>query len=237
MIGKVRLCGEAGPGDHRRVRPLVSGEGAKVHRRRGFGKLLVAFRDVFCLILRRICNRSNISSKRGSDKDRGTKGQREPWRGLKTPSISRRWNFAERGILDTSRIMRGAAAIAAIFSPACCLGLLLPAAVPRGCSAVTRALPCRHGNGGPNMELSEGEDPSHDTASAASAAGSSTALSRAGEVLFEPAFRNCLAPLAAAGAILGPNLDNYHSAFGVLTYKDPIELSVAGHLLVTTDWW
>eukprot|EP00903_Cladosiphon_okamuranus_P013546 g12618.t1 len=46
-----------------------------------------------------------------------------------------------------------------------------------------------------------------------------------------------MAPMAAAGAILGPNLDNYHSAFGVLTYKDPIELSVAGHLLVTTDWW
>eukprot|EP00752_Nemacystus_decipiens_P009146 g8169.t1 len=43
--------------------------------------------------------------------------------------------------------------------------------------------------------------------------------------------------MAAAGAILGPNLDNYHSAFGVLTYRNPIEFSVAGHLLVTTDWW
>ena len=43
--------------------------------------------------------------------------------------------------------------------------------------------------------------------------------------------------MGLAGALLGPNLDNYHSAFGVLTYKNPIELSVGGHVLVTTDWW
>lgn len=88
------------------------------------------------------------------------------------------------------------------------------------------------------MKLPVGADPFRETTAAVNAVGTtSTALSRAQEVLLEPAFRNCLAAMAAAGAILGPNLDNYHSAFGVLTYKDPIELTVAGHLLVTTDWW
>lgn len=87
------------------------------------------------------------------------------------------------------------------------------------------------------MKLPAGGGPSRETAAAAHAVGASTTLSRTREVLLEPAFRNCLAPMAAAGAILGPNLDNYHSAFGVLTYKNPIEISVAGHLLVTTDWW
>lgn len=43
--------------------------------------------------------------------------------------------------------------------------------------------------------------------------------------------------LGLAGALLGPNLDNYHSAFGVLSYKNPVELMLNGHLLVTTDWW
>lgn len=69
------------------------------------------------------------------------------------------------------------------------------------------------------------------------AVGESTPLSRARDVLFEPAFRSLLPPMAAAGALLGPNLDNYHSAFGVLAYKHPIELIVAGRLIVTTDWW
>ena len=64
-----------------------------------------------------------------------------------------------------------------------------------------------------------------------------TALSRARDMLVQPAFRALLAPMAVAGALLGPNLDNFHSAFGVLTYKNPIELSVGGHVLVTTDWW
>lgn len=66
----------------------------------------------------------------------------------------------------------------------------------------------------------------------------STPWSRARDVLLdEPAFRTLLAPMGVAGALLGPNLDNYHSAFGVLTYKNPIELSVGGQVLVTTDWW
>lgn len=131
--------------------------------------------------------------------------------------------------------MRGAAVVATTF-PACCLGLLIPAAPLRHSSVTSRAFPLRrHGNAGRTMGLSVGGDPSHETAS--TAVGKSTALSRAREVLFEPAFRNSLAPMAAAGALLGPNLDNYHSAFGVLTYKDPIELSLAGQLLVTTDWW
>ena len=73
---------------------------------------------------------------------------------------------------------------------------------------------------------------------AAAAAASSTPWSRARDVLLdEPAFRTLLAPMGVAGALLGPNLDNYHSAFGVLTYKNPFELSVGGHVLVTTDWW
>ena len=133
--------------------------------------------------------------------------------------------------------MGGAAAITAVLFPACCLGLLVLPEVPHKFSATRGALPCRHGNARQKMELSVGGDPSHEIASAENSIGTSTTLSRAREVLFEPAFRNCLAPMAAAGAILGPNLDNYHSAFGVLTYKDPIELSVAGHVLVTTDWW
>lgn len=64
-----------------------------------------------------------------------------------------------------------------------------------------------------------------------------TLSSRAQSAVVEPAFRMALGPLALAGALLGPNLDNYHSAFGVLTYKNPVQLSVAGHVLVTTDWW
>lgn len=65
----------------------------------------------------------------------------------------------------------------------------------------------------------------------------STPLSRARGVFAEPAFRKLLAPMGAAGAVLGPNLDNYHSAFGVLTYTNPVEISAGGHVLVTTDWW
>lgn len=61
--------------------------------------------------------------------------------------------------------------------------------------------------------------------------------SRVRDVVVEPAFTNLLGIMAASGAFLGPNLDNYHSAFGVLTYKNPVVLSVAGHVLVTTDWW
>lgn len=70
-----------------------------------------------------------------------------------------------------------------------------------------------------------------------SSAEAKTALSRAREALFQPSFRKLLGPMAVSGALLGPNLDNYHSAFGVLSYKNPIELELGGHILVTTDWW
>lgn len=100
---------------------------------------------------------------------------------------------------------------------------------PRHCSAIKRALPYPRSNRNHVLKLAAGGPPRP--------VGESTPLSRARDVLFEPAFRSLLPPMAAAGALLGPNLDNYHSAFGVLTYKHPIELTVAGHLIVTTDWW
>lgn len=64
-----------------------------------------------------------------------------------------------------------------------------------------------------------------------------SASRRVQDILSSTSFRQLLTPMAAAGAILGPNLDNYHSAFGVLTYKNPIKLSIGGSVLVTTDWW
>ncbi|CAM9809282.1 unnamed protein product [Ectocarpus sp. 8 AP-2014] len=100
----------------------------------------------------------------------------------------------------------------------------------RHCSATKRAMPYRRSDRNHVLKLAAGGGPP-------SAVGESTPLSRARDVLFEPAFRSLLPPMAAAGAVLGPNLDNYHSAFGVLAYKHPIELNVAGHLIVTTDWW
>lgn len=128
--------------------------------------------------------------------------------------------------------------------PASCFGLV---ALPHHYSRRTRtALPCRHGHTKQGLEFSAMGAPSLETSAATTDAssianadaGTSTSLSRARDVLSEPAFRNIHLPLmATAGAMLGPNLDNYHSAFGVLTYKNPIDLSVAGHLLVTTDWW
>lgn len=94
--------------------------------------------------------------------------------------------------------------------------------------AMKRALPCRS----IHTELAAREKMSREAAPVMS-----SPLSRARDVLFEPAFRNTLPLMAFAGAVLGPNLDNYHSAFGVLTYKNPVEISIADHLLVTTDWW
>lgn len=65
----------------------------------------------------------------------------------------------------------------------------------------------------------------------------STPTSRAKEAFFEPAFGPAVGLMALAGASLGPNLDNYHSAFGVLSYKKPVELMLNGQVLITTDWW
>lgn len=72
---------------------------------------------------------------------------------------------------------------------------------------------------------------------AAAATTPTSRFSRARDVLDDSAFRKLLAPMGAAGALLGPNLDNYHSAFGVLSYKNGVELSLGGHVLLTTDWW
>ncbi|CAM9409342.1 unnamed protein product [Phaeothamnion confervicola] len=52
-----------------------------------------------------------------------------------------------------------------------------------------------------------------------------------------PAFRKSMACLAPCGAALGPNLDSYHSAFGVLEYAHPLVLSLNGNTILTTDWW
>lgn len=95
---------------------------------------------------------------------------------------------------------------------------------------------CRHANTKGALVLAEGNH-ARKASGAAAPVASSTPLSRARDVFFEPGFRNVLGPMGAAGALLGPNLDNYHSAFGVLTYKNPLSLSVGGHVLVTTDWW
>lgn len=75
------------------------------------------------------------------------------------------------------------------------------------------------------------------TASSVALAMSISPGSRVRKVAVERSFTKTLGITAASGAFLGPNLDNYHSAFGVLTYKNPVVLSVAGHALVTTDWW
>lgn len=48
------------------------------------------------------------------------------------------------------------------------------------------------------------------------------------------------AAMTAAGAILGPFLDSYHSAFGVLQYKQPIGAVLWGstqYPALTTSWW
>lgn len=47
--------------------------------------------------------------------------------------------------------------------------------------------------------------------------------------------------MAASGAVLGPFLDSYHSAFGVLQYDDPITATLWGadeqHPAFITAWW
>jgi hypothetical protein len=40
-----------------------------------------------------------------------------------------------------------------------------------------------------------------------------------------------------SGALLGPCLDNYHSAFGVLQYATPVTLIVDGTTVLTTGTW
>lgn len=121
---------------------------------------------------------------------------------------------------------------AAIMSCRCPLGkAFVPARLPvRGLGPAQTS--CRDVRA-KSLALLAGKD--GDTA--ATAIGSASPLSRARGVVVDPAFRNMLGPMAASGALLGPNLDSYHSAFGVLTYKNPITLSVGMHTLVTTDWW
>ncbi|EKX47210.1 hypothetical protein GUITHDRAFT_69977 [Guillardia theta CCMP2712] len=50
-------------------------------------------------------------------------------------------------------------------------------------------------------------------------------------------WRDHLLAMATYGAMLGPQLDGYHSAFGVLKYTNPKQISLAGHFLFETDYW
>lgn len=102
---------------------------------------------------------------------------------------------------------------------------------PRRQSASPRTL--RHHTNINNFRLHSSDQ---DNAAALSTS-TSTPIHQAKQVFFEPAFTCTVGSLGLAGALLGPNLDNYHSAFGVLSYKNPVELMLNGHLLVTTDWW
>jgi hypothetical protein len=45
-----------------------------------------------------------------------------------------------------------------------------------------------------------------------------------------------LAAMALSGAALGPFLDGYHSAFGVLAYTNPIPIKLGGVQIVVSDW-
>ncbi|CAM9784149.1 unnamed protein product [Scytosiphon promiscuus] len=140
------------------------------------------------------------------------------------------------------RLLRAAVVAAAVGAATSCshvscfglqpaLSFMLHRTAPlndRRCKATRRVSPCRSGR----MKFAAGKDRSREAAIAMS-----SPLSRARDVLLEPAFRKMLPVMAVAGALLGPNLDNYHSAFGVLTYKNPVEIAIADHLLVTTDWW
>ena len=45
-----------------------------------------------------------------------------------------------------------------------------------------------------------------------------------------------LAAMALSGAALGPFLDGYHSAFGVLAYTNPIPIVLGGVQIVVSDW-
>lgn len=56
-------------------------------------------------------------------------------------------------------------------------------------------------------------------------------------VVYKKSVQKCIIPLALSGALLGPNLDNYHSVFGVLEYKYPVQVVVEDSLLLTTASW
>ncbi len=43
--------------------------------------------------------------------------------------------------------------------------------------------------------------------------------------------------MSVCGALLGPFLDGYHSAFGVLAYTVPKPIVIAGVQIVVTDFW
>ena len=43
--------------------------------------------------------------------------------------------------------------------------------------------------------------------------------------------------MGICGALLGPFLDGYHSAFGVLAYTNPINVQLLGVRLIQSDWW
>lgn len=82
------------------------------------------------------------------------------------------------------------------------------------------------------------ENPSDDE----EASGSAVGVSRLREVITEDPKRSALFSvlMSMSGALLGPFLDAYHSAFGVLQYDTPIRWILWGseeYPALTTAWW
>ncbi|CAM9275454.1 unnamed protein product [Discosporangium mesarthrocarpum] len=68
--------------------------------------------------------------------------------------------------------------------------------------------------------------------------GAQTTFHRVKDVLLnQSSIHKLVFPMAVSGALLGPNLDNFHSAFGVLAYTNPIKINFGDSTLLTTDWW
>jgi hypothetical protein len=84
------------------------------------------------------------------------------------------------------------------------------------------------------------ESDSHDETdgeSGSNVTGSTRAKTLTGSISRSLAFT---AAMALSGAVLGPFLDSYHSAFGVLRYDSPVTLTLWGtpdNPALTTSWW
>ena len=111
-------------------------------------------------------------------------------------------------------------------SPAALSASHVSARRPSAFSAASRASSAVRAARSTDAEDTDGAD---GAAAAALAAPADLALggARAG------AFLRLTGVMFAAGGALGPWLDNYHSAFGVLRYTRPAVVTP----LLTTDWW